>query len=92
MNSRASTIRSGHPAGDELLKAVASRLQGCVRATDFVARLGGDEFAIVQTGIEQPCDVVELVKRIYAAIREPYDCLGHQIATGRQHRYCAGPE
>jgi diguanylate cyclase (GGDEF)-like protein len=71
----------GHPAGDELLKAVALRLQGCVRATDFVARLGGDEFAIVQAGIEQPCDVVELVKRIYAAIREPYDCLGHQIAT-----------
>ena len=71
----------GHPAGDELLKAVASRLQSCVRATDFVARLGGDEFAIVQTGIEQPSDVVELVKRIYAAIREPYDCLGHQVAT-----------
>jgi diguanylate cyclase (GGDEF)-like protein len=71
----------GHPAGDELLKAVASRLQSCVRATDVVARLGGDEFAIVQTGIEQPGDVVELVKRIYAAIREPYECLGHQVAT-----------
>src|SRR5258705_3309014 len=71
----------GHPAGDEWLKAVASRLQSCVRATDFVARLGGDEFAIVQIGIEQPGDVVKLVKRIYAAIREPYDCLGHQIAT-----------
>jgi diguanylate cyclase (GGDEF)-like protein len=71
----------GHPVGDELLKAVASRLQSCVRATDFVARLGGDEFAIVQTGIEQPSDVVELIKRIYAAIREPCDCLGHQVAT-----------
>jgi diguanylate cyclase (GGDEF)-like protein len=71
----------GHPAGDELLKAVASRLQGCVRDTDFVARLGGDEFAIVQTGIRQPCDAVELVRRIYEAIREPYECLGHQVAT-----------
>jgi diguanylate cyclase (GGDEF)-like protein len=71
----------GHPVGDELLKAVASRLQSCVRATDFVARLGGDEFAIVQTGIEQPDDVVDLVKRIYEAIREPYECLGHQVAT-----------
>lgn len=71
----------GHPAGDELLKAVASRLQSCIRATDFVARLGGDEFAIVQTGIEQPDDVVELVKRIYETIREPYECLGHQVAT-----------
>jgi len=71
----------GHPAGDELLKAVASRLQACIRETDFVARLGGDEFAIVQTGIGQPDDVVDLVKRIYAAIREPYECLGHRIAT-----------
>jgi diguanylate cyclase (GGDEF)-like protein len=71
----------GHPAGDELLKAVASRLQSCVRATDFVARLGGDEFAIVQTGIKQPSDVMELIKRIYAAIREPCDCLGHQLVT-----------
>jgi len=71
----------GHSAGDELLKAVASRLRRCIRETDFVARLGGDEFAIVQTGIKQPCDVVELVKRIYEAIREPHECLGHQIAT-----------
>jgi diguanylate cyclase (GGDEF)-like protein len=71
----------GHPVGDELLKAVASRLQSCIRETDFVARLGGDEFAIVQTGIKQPSDVVELVKRIYEAIREPHECLGHQVAT-----------
>ncbi len=71
----------GHPIGDELLKAVASRLQGCIRETDFVARLGGDEFAIVQTGVRQPNDVMELVKRIYEAIRKPYECLGHHVAT-----------
>jgi diguanylate cyclase (GGDEF)-like protein/PAS domain S-box-containing protein len=71
----------GHPVGDELLKAVASRLRSCVSDADFVARLGGDEFAIVQTGIAQPSDVMELVKRIYEAIREPYQCLGHHVAT-----------
>jgi diguanylate cyclase (GGDEF)-like protein len=71
----------GHPVGDELLKAVACRLRGCVRETDFVARLGGDEFAIVQTGVKQPSDVLELVKRFYASIREPYECLGHQVRT-----------
>ena len=71
----------GHPVGDELLKAVASRLRSCVRETDFVARLGGDEFAIVQTGIGQPSDVMELIKRIYDAIREPYECLGHHLTT-----------
>jgi diguanylate cyclase (GGDEF)-like protein/PAS domain S-box-containing protein len=71
----------GHHVGDELLKAVASRLRRCVSETDFVARLGGDEFAIVQTGIGQPSDVMELVKRIYDVIREPYQCLGHHVAT-----------
>jgi diguanylate cyclase (GGDEF)-like protein len=71
----------GHPVGDDLLKTVASRLRSCVRETDFVARLGGDEFAIVQTGVKQPSDVMELVKRIYEAIREPFDCLGHQVTT-----------
>jgi diguanylate cyclase (GGDEF)-like protein/PAS domain S-box-containing protein len=71
----------GHPVGDELLKAVAGRLRRCVRDTDFVARLGGDEFAVVQTGIGQASDAMELVKRIYDAIREPYQCLGHHVTT-----------
>ncbi|HYW64502.1 MAG TPA: EAL domain-containing protein [Bradyrhizobium sp.] len=71
----------GHPVGDELLKAVALRLSDCVRDTDFVARLGGDEFAIVQTGVKSPSDVMDLVIRIYQAIREPCECLGHRLIT-----------
>jgi diguanylate cyclase (GGDEF)-like protein len=71
----------GHMIGDELLKAVAVSLSACVRETDFVARLGGDEFAIVQTGVTDVADVTELVHRIYGAIREPYECLGHQVTT-----------
>ena len=71
----------GHPIGDELLKAVAARLSRCIRDTDVVARLGGDEFAIVQTAVEHPTDVTDLVARIYPAIREPYECLGHQLVA-----------
>src|SRR6266403_1123270 len=71
----------GHLIGDELLKSVAVSLGRCVSATDFVARLGGDEFAIVQTGIRTPDEVSDLVTRVLDAIREPYECLGHQVTT-----------
>jgi len=71
----------GHLIGDELLKSVAASLSQCVAATDFVARLGGDEFAIVRTAVKASADVTELVTRVFDAIREPYECLGHQVTT-----------
>jgi diguanylate cyclase (GGDEF)-like protein len=71
----------GHLIGDELLKSVAVSLGRCIRDTDFVARLGGDEFAIVQTGVRTADDVTGLVTRVLNAIREPYECLGHQVTT-----------
>lgn len=71
----------GHPVGDELLKEIARRLRHCVRNTDVVARLGGDEFAIVQTDVTAHSDITDLVGRIYATIREPYECLGHRLLT-----------
>ena len=71
----------GHLIGDELLKSVAASLRGCIGSANFVARLGGDEFAIVQTAVVSPDDVVDLVTRVFDAIREPYECLGHQLTT-----------
>ncbi len=69
----------GHQVGDELLKAVANRLRGCVRESDTVARVGGDEFAIVQTGVEQATDTATLARRICESLRAPYDLLGHVV-------------
>jgi diguanylate cyclase (GGDEF)-like protein len=71
----------GHLIGDELLKSVAVSLNRCVVAPDFVARLGGDEFAIVQTAVKTPAEVTALVTQVFDAIREPYECLGHQLTT-----------
>ena len=42
--------RSGHEAGDEVLRQVARRALTTVRAADDVFRVGGDEFAIVIDG------------------------------------------
>jgi len=71
----------GHSTGDELLKAIALRLSSCLGETDLIARLGGDEFAIVQTGVQSPSDVTDLVSRIYVALRDPFECLGHRLVT-----------
>ena len=71
----------GHHVGDELLKAIAKRIRRCLRKDDLVARLGGDEFAVIQTGIDDPAEVVAFVGRLHEAIRRPYHCLGHQLST-----------
>jgi diguanylate cyclase (GGDEF)-like protein len=62
----------GHAAGDELLLALASRLQGAVRPSDTVARLSGDEFVVV---CERPAGVrhvVALAERIANAVSRPF--------------------
>jgi diguanylate cyclase (GGDEF)-like protein len=69
----------GHPTGDDLLKLVAARLQGCVREHDTVARIGGDEFAIVQAKVAQPEDAAMLARRICETIRAPYEINGHML-------------
>lgn len=42
----------GHEVGDQVLKAVASRLKGSVSKTGTVARLSGDEFAILDSATD----------------------------------------
>jgi diguanylate cyclase (GGDEF)-like protein/PAS domain S-box-containing protein len=41
---------SGHGAGDETLRALATRLRGAVPAEALLARLGGDEFVVALPG------------------------------------------
>ncbi len=71
----------GHLIGDEFLKGVSARLLEAVGSDDFVARLGGDEFAIVQRNVRSDEDVNELIARIYAALRTPFDCHGQSLAS-----------
>ena len=68
----------GHAAGDELLKAVGSRLQAAVRANDVVARQGGDEFLILLGEIANPAS--ELVAgKVRTALSEPFVVDGIEI-------------
>jgi diguanylate cyclase (GGDEF)-like protein len=72
----------GHPVGDELLRAVAERLEACIREVDTVGRLGGDEFAVLQYGIERPEDAAVLARRILEVVSAPYIIEGQKITVG----------
>jgi diguanylate cyclase (GGDEF)-like protein len=72
----------GHAVGDELLRAVACRLQETVRKDDTVARLGGDEFVVVQVGLQGPDQATQLAHRIINAVSEPYRIGEHEVVIG----------
>ncbi|MEG4048470.1 diguanylate cyclase domain-containing protein [Microcoleus sp. Pol17_C1] len=55
----------GHLAGDELLKCVAKRMQGCLKSSQTATRMGGDEFVIlveIETGIAVAQELLEQFK------------------------------
>jgi diguanylate cyclase (GGDEF)-like protein len=61
----------GHPAGDDVLIAVANRLDKLIGDDGLVARLGGDEFAALIMTIRTEADCMAYGRRICDAINEP---------------------
>lgn len=60
----------GHRTGDLLLRAVADRINRCVREGDTVARHGGDEFIILFSGVSHIQDMVVVAKKVNRALSE----------------------
>jgi diguanylate cyclase (GGDEF)-like protein/PAS domain S-box-containing protein len=69
----------GHTVGDQMLVALARRLEGCLRANDSVARLGGDEFAILLNGIDSPADATRVAERVQQELSQPFTLSGHEV-------------
>ncbi|MGH3862023.1 putative bifunctional diguanylate cyclase/phosphodiesterase [Actinokineospora sp.] len=72
----------GHDIGDELLAAVAIRLEGLVSGPDrLVARMGGDEFVVLMEHCESIDEVIALAERILAAFAVPVRIGGHRLSV-----------
>jgi diguanylate cyclase (GGDEF)-like protein len=62
----------GHADGDELLRAVASRLTAVVRETDAVGRLGGDEFVVIAGELSPESGPELIAERLLEALDQPF--------------------
>jgi diguanylate cyclase (GGDEF)-like protein len=80
----------GHQAGDEVLIAIARRLEKSLRSTDTVsrftgdhtlARLGGDEFTVLLDGVRGAHDAEIVAERLLAAVAQPFALRGREIVT-----------
>jgi len=62
----------GHVFGDQLLVAMARRLEAVSRAADTLSRLGGDEFLYLAEGLESREEAVGIANRLMAALTQPF--------------------
>jgi len=71
----------GHLRGDQLLVAIARRLEACVRQGDTVARLGGDEFAILLGEIADLQEATRIADRVQEELAFPFQLDVHEVFT-----------
>ncbi|MEZ5615320.1 MAG: EAL domain-containing protein [Rhodocyclaceae bacterium] len=82
----------GHDAGDELLKEIARRLSGSLRACDTVARQGGDEFVVVLTDLTRPEDATVVAQKLLEALTPPVNLCGREIVPGASLGFALYPQ
>lgn len=82
----------GHTMGDRLLKAVAKRLQSCLRRGDTLARFGGDEFTLLLPEVRTQDDVVVIATKILDRLNAPFIIDGHELFVGASIGIALYPE
>jgi diguanylate cyclase (GGDEF)-like protein len=70
----------GHAAGDELLRAVAARLEAATREADALGRLGGDEFVVISEELSLAAGPELVAERLLDVLGPPFE-LGPSGAT-----------
>jgi diguanylate cyclase (GGDEF)-like protein/PAS domain S-box-containing protein len=71
----------GHFIGDQLLIAMARRLESCIRDSDTVARPGGDEFVLLLSNIHGMDALSQTLQRVLALTSEPCSIEGKDFTV-----------
>ncbi|MEG3192203.1 EAL domain-containing protein [Lysobacter sp. D1-1-M9] len=82
----------GHSAGDEVLRAVARRLQDVVRGSETVGRFGGDEFVIVLTDRIIGNELEPVIERVCTVLSEPIEIAGVMYTLTPSIGHCRYPD
>ena len=69
----------GHFVGDQLLIAIANRLQKDLRSTDTVARMGGDEFVILLEDISDISDATRIADQLQSELTNSNHLIEHDV-------------
>jgi diguanylate cyclase (GGDEF)-like protein/PAS domain S-box-containing protein len=75
----------GHEAGDDVLRAVARTLSGCLRPTDLVSHWGGEEFLLIlsnmQPSLAELAKIAERCRKRIAASEVPVARQAIQVSS-----------
>jgi diguanylate cyclase (GGDEF)-like protein len=82
----------GHTIGDQLLAAVAARLDACAPTSTLVARLGGDEFCLLVRPTKQLPNIDALASRILAEMHRPFLVEGNVLNVGASIGMAMAPQ
>jgi diguanylate cyclase (GGDEF)-like protein len=81
----------GHDVGDELLIAVADRLQRNLRSIDVISRLGGDEFVVMSADLASEQQAHELGEKIIKAFNYAFILSEQTCRVGLTIGYALAP-
>ena len=82
----------GHGAGDQILKQLATRLDGSFRGSDIVARVGGDEFVICLPGVSTSDEAISAAGRVRQALSYPFQVRGQTLRLNARVGVALYPE